>query len=65
MIIKNNKTKNKDLCEAASQIQKILQNGNYELKKWINGNNEDALFLARKDEPAWKGVYIQKLIKEY
>ena len=65
MKTKPNNIKNKDLCEAANKIQKILQNGNYELKKWINMNNEDALFLAHKYEPAWKGVYVQKLIKEY
>lgn len=28
-------------------------------------NNKDALFLAHKDEPAWKGVYIQQLKESY
>ena len=65
MKFKSNKTKNNDLCEAASKIQKILLNGNFEIKKWINVKNEDCLFLCHKDEPAWKGVYLQKIIKEY
>ena len=59
-------TKNKinsNLCESANKIQKILQNGNYEIKQWINIHNEDTLFLCNKDDPAWKGVYLQKLIK--
>lgn len=53
--------KNKELCEAVNKIQKILQNGDYKIKKWINSNNEDALFLCHEDEPAWKGVFIQKI----
>ena len=61
IFMKNNKIKNNELCEAASKIQKILQDGNYDIKKWINSSNESALFLCHKDEPAWKGVYIQNL----
>lgn len=65
MTNKTNKQINKDLCEAASKIQKILQNGNYEIKKWINVNNEDVLFLCHKDDQPWKGIYIQQLKKSY
>lgn len=65
MTNKSSKQINKDLCEAANKIQKILQNGNYEIKKWINVNNEDALFLCHKDDQPWKGIYIQQLKKSY
>lgn len=57
----NQQQKNKDLCDAANRIKNILSSGNYEIKKWINSKNEDALFLCYKDEQPWKGVFIQKI----
>jgi len=65
MTNKSSKSENKELCDAASQIQKILKRGNYELKKWINVNNEDALFLCHKEDQPWKGVYVQHLNKSF
>lgn len=65
MTTKSSKQENKQLCEAANQIQKILKNGNLVLNKWINSKNEDCLFLCRKEDKPWQGVYIQHLNKSF
>lgn len=57
----SNYKENQELCNAANQIQKILDKG-YEIKKWINSQNKDALFLCKKGDNPWKGIYIQLLI---
>jgi len=57
----SNYKENQELCKAANQIQKILDQG-YEIKKWINSQNKDGLFLCKKGDNPWKGVYIQLLI---
>jgi hypothetical protein len=65
MTVKSNKQENTQLCEAANQIQKILKNGNLVLNKWINSKNEDCLFLCKKEDKPWQGVYIQHLNKSF
>lgn len=60
--IKPKSKENQELCEYGKQIQKILDKG-YELKKWINSQNKDALFLCKKGDNPWKGVYIQTIEK--
>ena len=45
----SNYKENQELCNAANQIQKILDKG-YEIKKWINSQNKDALFLCKKGD---------------
>ncbi len=65
MTNKTKKLENKQLCEAANQIQKILNNGDYVLNKWINVKNEECLFLCKKEDQPWKGVYVQHLNKSF
>lgn len=59
-LFKHKSNKNRELCDACNSIKRILEQG-YEIKKWINIHNEDALFLVRKGESPWKGVYLQKI----
>jgi len=57
---KHKSNENKELYDACNAIKIILDHG-YEIKNWINIHNEDALFLVRKGEAPWKGIYLQKI----
>ena len=52
---------NQQVYNDALQIKNILKTNNYKIKKWIDTQNNDALFLCKEDEKPWKGIYLQTL----
>lgn len=52
---------NKEVCQAARQIQDILSRKNLELVVWPNVAQEKCIWVIQKDKNPWEGVRISTL----
>ena len=53
----------KEICQAAKQIQDILERKNLELVVWPNVQQEECIWVIQKGKNPWEGAKVATLKK--
>jgi len=54
----------KEICQAARQIQDILERKDLEFALWPNVKGEKCIWIIKRGDSPWKGARIQTLNNE-